>query len=225
MPYGEKTEEQLIEFADKIFRFFELKKVKAVVMACNTTSAVTYEKLKNNYDFKIYPIIQSVSGILARMPVNKLGIFATPATIKSGVYSQEIHKINKNMQVFGLDCPQWVKIVESRGENKPENIDIIKSNLSLMLANKPDKIVLGCTHYPFLLPVLDKIAPKELFIDPADYFAEFIKNDLIKNDLIKEDLTPASEIFYVSSSPENFKKAGSIFYQINDLPRLVDLDA
>ena len=85
MPYGEKTEEQLIGFADKIFRFFELKKVKAVVMACNTTSAVTYEKLKNNYDFKIYPIIQSVSGILARMPVNKLGIFATPAPIKSGV--------------------------------------------------------------------------------------------------------------------------------------------
>ena len=66
MPYGEKTEQQLIAFADKIFRFFEQQNVKAVVMACNTTSAITYDKLKNNYNFKIYPIIQSVSSILAK---------------------------------------------------------------------------------------------------------------------------------------------------------------
>lgn len=222
MPYGEKTEQQLIAFADKIFRFFEHQNVKAVVMACNTTSAVTYDKLKNNYNFKIYPIIQSVSSILAKLPVQRLGVFATPATIKSGVYSREIHKINPNMEVFGMDCPEWVKIVESRSENKTESFNIIKNNLDTMLKNKPDKIVLGCTHYPFLLPVLSKFAPQELFIDPAVDFARFIKNDLENNDLLNTDANYEFEKFYVSADPENFRRAGSVFYDIKELPKLVD---
>lgn len=222
MPYGEKTEQQLIAFADKIFRFFEQQNVKAVVMACNTTSAVTYDKLKNNYNFKIYPIIQSVSSILAKLPVQRLGVFATPATIKSGVYSREIHKINPNMEVFGMDCPEWVKIVENRSENKTESFNIIKNNLDTMLKNKPDKIVLGCTHYPFLLPVLSKFAPQELFIDPAVDFARFIKNDLENNDLLNTDANYEFEKFYVSADPENFRRAGSVFYDIKELPKLVD---
>ena len=222
MPYGEKTEQQLIAFADKIFRFFEQQNVKAVVMACNTTSAVTYDKLKNNYNFKIYPIIQSVSSILAKLPVQRLGVFATPATIKSGVYSREIHKINPNMEVFGMDCPEWVKIVESRSENKTESFNIIKNNLDTMLKNKPDKIVLGCTHYPFLLPVLSKFASPELFIDPAVDFARFIKNDLENNDLLNTDANYEFEKFYVSADPENFRRAGSVFYDIKELPKLVD---
>ena len=94
MPYGEKSEEQLIEFADKIFKFFEEKKAKAVIMACNTTSAVTYEKLKDNYNFKVYPIIQSVCSTIAKLEnVKKLGVIATPATINTHTYYKEIKKI------------------------------------------------------------------------------------------------------------------------------------
>lgn len=223
MPYGEKTEEQLIEFADKIFKFFERKQVKAVVMACNTTSAVTYDKLKDRYDFKIYPIIQSVTGILASLPIKRLGVFATPATINTGIYSKEIHKINPEMKVFGMDCPQWVKIVEGKLENLKESQAIIFNNLETMLKNNPDKIVLGCTHYPFLLPVLTQIAPEDLFIDPAIYFADFIKSDLMKNDLLNNDNKKPIEKFYVSSAPENFKQAGAMFYEINQIPELISL--
>lgn len=222
MPYGEKSEEQLIEFADKIFRFFEQKGVKAVVMACNTTSAVTYERLKDNYNFKIYPIIQSVTGILAQLPIERLGIFATPATIKSGVYSREIHKHTPQMQVVGMDCPEWVKIVEGKKENMRESVEIIQKDLTRMLVNKPEKIVLGCTHYPFLLPVLTKFAPEEFFIDPAIYFAEFIRKDLDANDLLSNS-TNGKEKFFVSSSPENFRQAGRMFYPINGDVELVEL--
>ena len=107
MPYGEKTEEQLIEFADKIFRFFEKKHAKAVVMACNTTSAITYEKLKDNYNFKVYPIIQSVCSTLAKLEnVQKLGVIATPATIKSHTYSKEIKKYK--LDIIIEDSPETV---------------------------------------------------------------------------------------------------------------------
>ena len=123
MPYGEKTEAQLIDFADRIFKFFESQNAKAVVMACNTTSAITYEKLKNNYNFKIYPIIQSVCSTLSKLPdTNSLGIIATPATINSHTYLKEISKYNPNMKVYELAAPNWVRIVEEHRINQPQSM-------------------------------------------------------------------------------------------------------
>lgn len=222
MPYGEKTEAQLIEFADKIFRFFETKNAKAVVMACNTTSAITYEKLKNNYNFKIYPIIQTVCSTLAKLDgINSLGVIATPATINSHAYSKGIAKYNKNMNVYELAAPNWVRIVEEHRIHQPQSIEQIKEILEIMEQNNPDKIVLACTHYPYLLDVLKKFMPEDKFIDPALYFAQNIKEDLEKNNLLGKEHT--YEKFYVSSNPENFKIASELFYKLDKLPELVQM--
>lgn len=225
MPYGEKTEEQLIEFADKIFKFFEHKKAKAVVMACNTTSAVTYEKLKNNYNFKIYPIIQSVCSTLAAMPIKKLGVIATPATISSHAYSKEIHKYNPDMDVFELAAPNWVRIVEEHRINQPHSILQVKEILETMEKFSPDKIVLACTHYPYLKDVLKKFVPEDKFIDPSVYFAQNIKEDLQKNNMLNA-LLQGEDIyndFYVSSDPQNFKLASKMFYDVNSVLQICDL--
>lgn len=222
MPYGEKTEAQLIEFADKIFRFFETKNAKAVVMACNTTSAITYEKLKNNYNFKIYPIIQTVCSTLAKLDgINSLEVIATPATINSHAYSKGIAKYNKNMNVYELAAPNWVRIVEEHRIHQPQSIEQIKEILEIMEQNNPDKIVLACTHYPYLLDVLKKFMPEDKFIDPALYFAQNIKEDLEKNNLLGKEHT--YEKFYVSSNPENFKIASELFYKLDKLPELVQM--
>lgn len=222
MPYGEKTEEQLLTFADKIFKFFEQKNAKAVVMACNTTSAITYEKLKNNYNFKIYPIIQSVCSTLANLSgVEKLGVIATPATINSHIYSREIAKYNKNMQIFELAAPNWVRIVEEHRINQPQSILQIKEIIDVMKEFNPDKIVLACTHYPYLLDVLKNFLPEEKFIDPSVYFAKNIKEDLTKLNLLNNKFE--YEKFFVSSEPENFKTAAKMFYTINELPQIINL--
>lgn len=223
MPYGEKTKEELIEFADKIFKFFAAKNVKAVVMACNTTSSVTYDVLKDNYGYKVYPIIQLVGKTLAELPIKKIGIMATRATINSGAYEREINKHNSDIQVFSKACPGWVKIVEGKKENCIESIALIEKDLKEMLENKPEKIVLGCTHYPYLLDILSQFAPREMFIDPSVYFAENIKEDLKNNKLLNDNTSNGFEKFYVSSAPLNFKEAGSMFYEIKELPELVNL--
>lgn len=223
MPYGEKTTEQLIQFSDNIFRFLEKQNVKAVVMACNTTSATTYETLKNNYGFKIYPIIQSVTEIFANLPIKKLGVLATHATINSHAYKNGIEKINPDMEVIEHACPEWVKIVEGKLEDKPESIAAIKSDLEKILSHNPDKIVLGCTHYPYLINILKNFAPEEMFINPAEAFAKYIKEDLQKEGLISSSTT-GFEQFYVSGSPENFKSAASIFYDVTTLPEQIILN-
>ena len=92
LPYGSKTQDELVEITRKIFDFFKCKNVKAVVMACNTTSALTYEILKPYYDFKIYPIVQTVAKKIATQGHNKIGVFATQGTINSHAYKKEISK-------------------------------------------------------------------------------------------------------------------------------------
>ncbi|MBO6088018.1 glutamate racemase [bacterium] len=221
MPYGEKTEEQLLEYADNIFKFFETKGAKAVIMACNTTSAVTYEKLKNNYSFKIYPIIQSVCKELANLPdVKKLGIIATPATVKSRAYSKEISKYNSKVEVSELSAPNWVRIVEEHRIYQPQSIEQVKEILDIMSDFAPDKIVLACTHYPYLIDVLKKFMPEDMFIDPAENFARIIKDDLTENNMLNDKFE--YEKFFVSDNPENFKEAAKMFYEQGCLPEVIN---
>ena len=222
-PYGNKTKEQLIGYSRKVFDFFKSKGVKAVVMACNTTSASTYPVIKDEYDFKIYPIIQSCAKIISNLNIKKLGIFATVSTINSGVYESEIHKYNPNMEIYSHACPDWVNIVETNSGTKQESIDIIKKDLDKIMENNPEKIILGCTHYPYLLDILSQYAPKDMFIDPAQFFVEYIKYDLEKSDLLKSKESKGTEEFYVSANPEAFKNASKMFYQADNV-QLIELD-
>lgn len=223
MPYGEKTEEQLIQYADAIFKFFEKQNVKAVVMACNTTSAITYEKLKDKYNFKIYPIIQTVSEKLAQEQIGKLGIIATPATVNSHAYSREIKKYNSKKVVVEIPAPNWVRIVEEHRINDELSLAQVKEVLDDLQLKTCEKIVLACTHYPYLSDVIKNFMPIEKFIDPADLFAESIKKDLEANGLLSNSKQD-NDKFFVSSNPENFVCAAATFYQLNDIPTLVTLN-
>ena len=220
MPYGEKTKEQLLEYSSKIFNFFVQEGCKAVVMACNTTSSVIYEDVYKHYDFSLFSIVHSVSKVLASLDVSSLGIFATRATIASGAYQNLILKYNPNIKVFGQDCPNWVHFVEEKSMNDPKNKQSILSDLEKMLSNNPDKIVLGCTHYPFLTDVLSEVCPRDKFIDPADYFAQYIKNTLQEKGLLANSKNGADR-FFVSSSPEQFVKASEMFCKLDKKPELL----
>lgn len=220
VPYGDKTKEQLLEYSKNILKFFEQKGCKAVVMACNTTSSVIYDDIKDDYDFKLYPVVQSVGKILSQLPIERLGVFATKATIDSGAYEKEVNKYNKGIKVFGQFCPNWVNIVENDLTKDLASIAVIKKDLDKMLTNKPEKIVLGCTHYPYLINILSIFAPKDMFIDPAVPFAQYIKDDLTQNNLINNSSGHFEE-FYVSSAPEKFKQAAKMFYNLKQNPKLL----
>lgn len=222
MPYGEKTEAQLLEFADNIFKFFEKQNAKAVVMACNTTSAIVYEKLKDRYNFKVYPIIQSVAKQFSELPIKRIGIFATPATINSHCYKKELLKHNKKMEVVEIACPEWVRIVEDGRENTEFGRQAVELKMKEMLMFNPEKIVLGCTHYPYLIDILQKFAPKKMFINPSEEFAKIIKGDLASKNLLNESQISGYEKFYVSANPEKFQKSASMFYEIKELPVLTE---
>lgn len=221
LPYGNKSKDELISYARFIMDFFEKQQVKAVVIACNTSSSAAYNTIKDEYDFKIYPIIQSCAQVISNLPIKKLGIFATPATISSGVYESEIKKYNKEIIIFPQSCHNWVSIVETNSQNTTEATNIIQNDLNKMLANQTDRIILGCTHYPYLLKTLSKFAPEDIFIDPADYFVNYIIQDMKTLNIINNSANTGFEKMYVSANPEQFKLAAKMFYKINTLPKLV----
>ena len=220
-PYGQKTKEQLIEITSNIFNYFNYEKVKAVVMACNTTSANVYDEYKNSFDYILYPIIQTCAKVIAELDIKRLGVFATSATIASGAYSREIKKYKQDIEIFEMSCPGWVQIVENNKQDDDLSIELIKENLDRMLENNPDKIILGCTHYPFLLDVLSKFAPKDMFIDPSSYFAQYIKEDLENKNLLN-DSTSGTETFLVSANASEFKQASKMFYNLKELPHIIN---
>jgi len=220
-PYGDKTKEQLLEYTENIFKFFEEKNCKAVVMACNTTSSTIYEEIKDKYNFEIYPIVQSAAKILSKLPIKRLGIFATRGTILSGAYPIEIAKYNQQMEVFGQYCPDWVHIIENSLIYNENSIKIVENDLKLMLKNNPEKIVLGCTHYPFLTDILSRFAPVDMFIDPAVGFAEYIKADLSEKELMNNSGKIGEGEFYVSANPALFRTSAKIFYPMEEMPTLL----
>ncbi|MCD7878583.1 MAG: glutamate racemase [Candidatus Gastranaerophilales bacterium] len=220
LPYGNKTKEQLIEITTGIFDFFESKRVKAVVMACNTTSALTYDYLKNKYNFKIYPIVQSVSKQIAMENYSSIGVFATNATIHSHAYKKEISYYNPDVNIFETACPKWVNIVENRLFEDEESISNIKQLVEEMLLNNPNKIILGCTHYPYLLNVLSRFAPENIFINPAKCFAEFILKDLNNNHLLNTSGVKIQPEFYVSSNPAQFISSSKLFYKVDKIKEI-----
>ena len=224
LPYGEKTKDELIDIVRKIFDFYQQQDVKAVVMACNTSSALVYEELMDDYDFRIYPIIQITAECVAEMNLKRIGVLATNATVESHAYLKSLVEHDRMLLVKESACPLWVSMVEHKKEDyEDEDEDaIMLEYLEPILDFRPDKIILGCTHYPHLMNKIKRFARKSLFINPADRFSEYIKKDL-ENSGLRKTYGVLRTDFYVSSNPQAFKKNASVFIKMKDLPQLLEL--
>lgn len=217
LPYGNKTQTQLISFARDILDFFQSKSVKAVVIACNTSSAQAYDYIKTDYDFKIYPIIQSCAKVIAQKNYSKIGVFATQSTVNAKKYTKELKKYSADIKVQEIACPNWVNIIENSQIETEFAYNDIKKQMQLMMDFNPDKIILGCTHYPFLINKLKNFCYIEKFIDPSEIFVEYIKEDLQKQDLLNVENVSPSEKFFVSAKPNDFIKNAKLFYNVKEV--------
>ncbi len=225
VPYGTKSKEQILSYTREIMEFFVQNKVDCAVMACNTSSALVYEELCAEFSdkIKIFPLIQSVAPFF-KDEKETIGIMATSATVKSFAYTREIKKLNKNVEVIELECQDFVRIVEDRLYNDASAVEYIKKKAEHLKNAGCKKVILGCTHFPYLAPILSKFAPAVEFIDPAKYLVDVVKKDLIfsKPAKISDGRAFSTFKFYVSSAPEEFKKSGSIFFDIKDEVHLAE---
>ena len=210
VPYGTKTPEQIFSYTKKILEFFITKNVKNVVFACNTTSAVAYDELKKHFpELNIFPLIQTVAKYSIENLKNDdcIAVFATKATINSHKYKEEINKINPKINVLEIDCTGFVEIVENRLYEDKKSIDLIKSKLDIVKKHNAKRVILGCTHYPYLKNIFKNILDIEYF-DPAISLAKIVQSDI-------KDSAKGTEIkFYVSKNPDEFIKSAKMFFNV-----------
>lgn len=217
LPYGTKSKEELIKITSKIFDFYKLQDVKAVIMACNTTSAVVWEELKNKYNFPIYPISQTVCKYFNQYNFKKIGIFATQATINSQIYQKSL-----NAQTLGIAPNEWVEIVENNASKTEKAQENIKKYANEMQKFNPEKIILGCTHYPYLTEELTKYFEKNTLINPAKIFAQAVIEDLEHKNLLNHSISNEDE-FFTTDKPNQFFMNGQNFYKNITIPQLIEM--
>ncbi|MCL2254422.1 MAG: glutamate racemase [Lachnospiraceae bacterium] len=211
VPYGSKSPETVTRYSEQIVNFLKTLNVKAIVVACNTASALAMEEIENKYDIPMIEVVKPGAKAAAEATQNnRIGVIATEATIKSNIYCRYIKNLNNEISVTGKACPLFVPLVEEGLLNDPVTIDIAGRYLNDLIKIDIDTLILGCTHYPLLHETITRImGGKVALINPAYETARKLKDLLTDLNLLTENKTlkdaSHSHRLYVSDSAEKFK--------------------
>lgn len=212
VPYGSKSKDTIIRYSRQIVRFLQTKKVKAIVIACNTASAYALETLAKECDVPVIGVIHAGSKVASESTKNrKVGIIGTNATVSSEVYVKVIKSMNKEIEVIQKACPLLVPLVEEGLLHDSVTDEIVSRYASELKAKYIDTLVLGCTHYPLLRSTIRRImGEKVCLVNPAYETAIELKNLLENKKLLntQSDTTNKYE-FYVSDMADRFRDFAS----------------
>jgi glutamate racemase len=213
VPYGSKSNETVIEYAIQDSKFLMDKNVKAIVVACNTVSSIAINNLKKNFDLPIIGMINPGANLAIEKTKNgKIGVIGTRATISSKAYLNEIKKINPDIKVFEKACPLFVPLAEEGWLNHKATFEIAEEYLKELRDLEIDTLVLGCTHYPILTEVIQKVIGENVsLIDSGVASAEVVKEELDRTDLHTNSFSDGNQDFYVSDIPVKFKEVAELF--------------
>jgi len=213
LPYGIKSEKQIREFSCENTEFLLKCKVKAIVVACNSSSSAAYSYLKKNYSVPIIDVIQPAAEKAVSLNRNhKIGVIATQATVASKAYEAAIWSIDKKVKVFSQACPLLVPFVEE-GVLEGKLIEMVLTRyLNPILEHKIDTLILGCTHYPLLKRVIQKVVgPKVKLIDSAPAAVGKLKSLLIQTNGSRSEKKKGDLQVFVSDLPNTFRSVGARF--------------
>lgn len=202
-PYSEKSSKDIEKFCFKIANFLIENECKIIVIACNTATASAFKAMKNIFDI---PIIEVVSnGAKAAVNATKNGnivVFATEFTVNSNVYPDEIMKLDSNVNIYQASGKLICPMIESGWENYSDRLDILKSYISDIPVSA-DTLVLGCTHYPFIIDDIKTFFKKNI-VDPS-YQTVLEAKDIIERNYIFKGNGSGFVRFYTSGDIVMFK--------------------
>jgi len=226
VPYGTKSKDTVISFSRQIVKFLQEKKVKAIVIACNTASAFALSELAKEVDIPVIGVISPGAKAANEKTVNgRIGVIATEGTVSSGMYSKVIKSINPELEVFQKACPLFVPLVEEGWLYDSITIEVADRYLHDLLSYDIDTLVLGCTHYPLIRRTIQKVVGENVsLVSPAYETAKELERILIENNIVSGSECGKYE-FYVSDNADRFKKlALSILPCDIDMVGLVNIE-
>jgi glutamate racemase len=205
LPYGSKSPETIRHFADEDTRFLISRGVKAIVVACNTATAHALPSLLDQYRVPVIGVIEpGVDAALANEDTSRIGIIATRGTIRSHAYQHALALRRTGLIIHGQATPLLVPLIEENWIEHPATGIVLKAYLEPLVDKGIDTLMLACTHYPLLIPVLREILPPDIrLVDSATTCAEHLRRELDRLDLLApEDRDGTLEIHLTDLSEE-----------------------
>lgn len=221
-PYGTRSFDIVYQFTRQaVLKLFEMG-CQLVILGCNTASAKALRSIQQNDLPKIDPqrrvlgVIRPTAEIVGKLTQTKhIGILATPGTIKSNSYNIEINKLWPELDVTGVACPLWVPIVENNEATGAGADYFVKKRIDHILWLDPDidTLILGCTHYPILMPKIKQYVPDGIkIVSQGEYVAESLKDYLTRHTEIDARCTKnGTAHYYTTENAEKFKEVARIF--------------
>lgn len=224
VPYGTRSKSTIERFSLQDAKFLMDKRVKCIVIACNTASALAYEYLKNRIRVPMIDVISTLDDIDFDK-LSKVGVIGTSATIGSMAHEKLIKSRNSKIKIYTKACPLFVPLVES-GETKGRLVDlIVEKYLRELKIQKLDALILGCTHYPLIRKSISKYMEITL-INPAEHTSLRLKDFLKDMNLETNRKKKGKSKYFVTDKVADFEKIAEMFLgeKLTGLVQKVDLE-
>lgn len=221
-PYGPRSFDVVYEFTRQaVVRLFEMG-CHLVILGCNTASAKALRTIQQN-DLpvldptrRVLGIIRPTAEVIGQLTTSRhVGVLATEGTIKSESYTLEIQKLYPDIVVSGVACPFWVPLVEYNEADSPGADYFVKKRIDQLMLLDPniDAIILGCTHYPLLMPKIVKyVNPGIRIVPQGEYVAESLRNYFLRHPEMETQCTKNGTVHYLTTeNPDKFKESAQLF--------------
>ena len=207
VPYGSRSMEQIQDFSEAITRFLLAQAAKIIVVACNTASAAALKYLREKFqDVPFVGMEPAVKPAAEHTRTGKAGVLATPATFQGALYASVVERFANGVELFQNTCHGLVQQIEQGNLAGTETRKILEGALRPMLEKNIDTVVLGCTHYPFVIPLIQKIVgPDVRVIDPAPAVAKQTGRLLEQRGLRNPSQSKGRIEVYTSGDPDSLK--------------------
>ena len=223
-PYGNKTKEEIIEFAIKNTEMLINMGAKIIVIACGTATSQAIDVLKQKFSIPIIGIIEPTVEYIKEQNYKNVGVIATEGTIRSGAWEQKLKEKIPDINVINKACPMLATIAEEGKAKSEEGRRVIKEYMKPFKDKKIDKIILGCTHYP----IYEEIIREELgysveLINTGVTVSNYLKSYLYKNGLENNEPKKQEEI-YLTKPEDEFKEIAKNIMGVNiKISKIVDM--
>lgn len=212
VPYGIKSAETVTRYSREICDFLAKQGVKAIVVACNTSSALALEALRPNYSMPLLGVLEP--GAQAAVDATRsqvIGVIGTEGTIKSGGYAQAIRRKLPQAQVRGRACPLFVPLVEEGWARHEVTRQVAEVYLGEWRGDGIDTLILGCTHYPVLKSLIQEVLPGVTLVDSAQATAKALQALLGERGLLKTASGAGSRRFFTTDAPQKLSELAARF--------------
>ena len=215
VPYGGRARETLLKYARQDVRFLRTFDLKAILIACGTVSTTSLDALQAENDLPIVGVVEpTCRRALLVTRRKKVGVIATLASIRSGAYEAALRRLDPAVEVYGKPCPLFVPLVENGRVNRGDVVieTVAREYLEPLLEKGVDTLILGCTHYPLMKPLIGAyMGPGVTLVDVGEQCARWVKKQLEWDGLRNQCPGAGRHRYFVSDSGGDFSELASVF--------------